>query len=210
MFDVEGFILVGGASSRMGRDKAELIFAGHSSIERIASELPSPVTLVGSRHEYRHLSLNNVPDLHENWGALWGIHASLADAKKPWAAIVACDLPFVTRELFARLRSLSDETTDAVVPIQPDGRPQPLCAFYRPKTCLPEAEKLIAQGEHTPRALLAKVKTQWVEFQQLADLPGANNFFFNVNTPADFELATKLFAERAQCQGHQVEKHAEF
>lgn len=197
MFDVEGFILVGGASSRMGRDKAELTYAGHRSIERIAAELPPPVTLVGGRHEYRHLSLKNVPDLHEHWGALGGIHASLAVAKQPWAVIVACDLPFVTRELFARLRSLADETSDAIVPIQPDGRPQPLCAFYRPKTCLPETEKLVAQGEHTPRALLATVKTRWVEFRQLADLPGASNFFFNVNTPGDFELATRIFAEAA-------------
>jgi molybdopterin-guanine dinucleotide biosynthesis protein A len=210
MFDVEGFILVGGASSRMGRDKAELMFAGHSSIERIAAELPPPVTLVGSRREYRHLSLRNVPDLHEHWGALGGIHAALADAKRPWAVMVACDLPFVTRELFARLRSLADEANDAVVPVQPDGRPQPLCALYRPKTCLPEAEKLIAQDEHTPRALLATVKTRWVEFPQLADLPGANNFFFNVNTPAEFELATKIFAEAVQRQEHSLEKLHEF
>jgi molybdopterin-guanine dinucleotide biosynthesis protein A len=200
MFDVAGFILVGGASSRMGSDKAELVFNGRTSLELIAAQLSAAVTsvaLVGARQEYRRLGLKNVPDLTERWGALGGIHAALAATDKEWAAIVACDLPFVTGDLFAHLMSLIDETNDAVVPLQPDGRPQPLCALYRRKTCLPEVDKLIAEGEHTPRALLANVKTHWVEFDKLQDLPGAANFFFNVNTPAEFELAQKIFKERA-------------
>jgi molybdopterin-guanine dinucleotide biosynthesis protein A len=198
MFDVAGFILVGGASSRMGSDKAQLLFNGRTSLELIAAELSaavSSVTLVGARQEYRRLALKNVPDLHERWGALGGIHSALAVTEKKWAAVVACDLPFVTRDLFARLMSLIDETNDAVIPMQPDGRPQPLCALYRRESCLPEVSKLIAEGEHTPRALLANVRTRWVEFDELRDLPGADNFFFNVNTPADFELARKTFKE---------------
>jgi molybdopterin-guanine dinucleotide biosynthesis protein A len=58
---------------------------------------------------------------------------------------------------------------------------------------LPEAERLIEKGEHTPRSLLAAVRTRWVEPGELEDLPAAKNFFFNVNTQADFEEAKKLF-----------------
>jgi molybdopterin-guanine dinucleotide biosynthesis protein A len=84
------------------------------------------------------------------------------------------------------------EGFDAIVPIQPDGRPQPLSAFYRRASCLPAAATLIAAGEHKPRALLASVKTQWVPFQGLADLPGANDFFLNVNTPEDYQQAKNV------------------
>jgi molybdopterin-guanine dinucleotide biosynthesis protein A len=199
MLDVAGFILVGGASSRMGSDKAQLVFNGLTSLELIAAQLSAAVpvvALVGARQEYRRLGLKNVPDLHERWGALGGIHSALAATEKQWAAIVACDLPFVTRDLFARLISLIDETNDAVVPLHSDGRPQPLCALYRRETCLAEANKLIVEGEHTPRALLANVKTRRVEFDELKDLPGADNFFFNVNTPADFELAQRILKEK--------------
>ena len=197
MLDVEGFILVGGASRRMGTDKAAMVIGGRTSLERVAAALSaavSPVTLVGARHEYDGVRLRNVPDVHGQWGALGGIHAALSAAEKDWALIVACDLPFVTPELFDRLQSFVDNDTDAIVPIQSDGRPQPLCALYRRATCLPELEKLIAAGEHTPRAVLANVRTRRIEFDELNDLPGADDFFFNLNTSADFARAKKLLA----------------
>jgi molybdopterin-guanine dinucleotide biosynthesis protein A len=198
MFDVEGFILVGGASRRMGRDKSQLVFNGLTSIERIATELLAVtprVATVGARQHYRHLSVRNVPDIHPGWGALGGIQAALRACELDWALIVACDLPFVTAPLFERLAALRDDEADAVVPLQADGRPQPLCALYRRETCLPEAEKLIEGDQHTPRSLLAVVRTRWVDPSELQDLPGATNFFFNVNTQADFEEARKLFDE---------------
>jgi len=197
MFDVEGFILVGGASSRMGSDKAHLEFAGRTGVELIAAALRpnvGTVRLVGSRGEAGLSPLQNVPDLHARWGALGGIQAALHACQTPWAAIVACDLPFVTDKLFTRLRQFAQEPFDAVVPIQPDGRQQPLCAFYRRESCLAATDRLIASDEHTPRALLASVPTRWVKFSELADLPNAEHFFFNVNTPPDHERAMSILA----------------
>jgi molybdopterin-guanine dinucleotide biosynthesis protein A len=182
----------------MGRDKSQLLFKGSSSIERIATELLAvalPVTMVGARQHSRHLSFRNVPDTHPGWGALGGIHTALQACERDWALIVACDLPFVTGQLFERLTAFRGNQSDAVVPVQADGRPQPLCALYRQETSLPEAQRLIDRDEHTPRALLAAVKTRWVQPDELEDLSGAKNFFFNVNTQADFEEATRLFDE---------------
>src|SRR5438093_707349 len=71
MFDVEGFILVGGASSRMGSDKAQLKFDGQTGVELIAAALrpiAGAVRLVGSREEACLSPLQNIPDLHERWG----------------------------------------------------------------------------------------------------------------------------------------------
>jgi len=197
MFDVEGFILVGGASRRMGRDKALLDFAGQPLFERIAHELSvvaSAVSLVGARQT--HSSFQNVPDVYQQWGALGGIHAALMAAKTDWAAVVACDLPFVTSALFERLVTFVNNTTDAVVPIQADGRPQPVCALYRVAPCLPEIEKLVSTGEHTPRALLATVRTRCVEFSEIRDLQGAEHFFFNLNRPGDLEKAQALLSQQ--------------
>jgi molybdopterin-guanine dinucleotide biosynthesis protein A len=200
MLDVEGFILVGGRSSRMGADKSRLQFGGQTSVERIAAEL-RPVTprisLVGPGCAGFDPDLRMVPDTYERWGALGGIHAAFGACIAVWALIVACDLPFVTRDLCSRLLTFSQqESPDAVVPIQPDGRPQPLCALYRCEPCRLEAEQLIASGEHTPRALLANVNTRWVRSAELIDLPGAQNFFFNVNTPADYEQAQQIWQNR--------------
>jgi molybdopterin-guanine dinucleotide biosynthesis protein A len=195
MFDVEGFILVGGKSTRMGEDKAALCFEGQTSIQRTAARM-APVTsrvcLVGARQDQGRSPFENVPDIHPQWGALGGIHAALISCRSQWALVVACDLPFLTTELFGRLESLRADQFDAIVPVQPDQRPQPLCAIYRRPTCLPHVERLIHRDEHTPRALLAAVNTRWVEFGELEDLPGADQFFFNMNTPADLAQARKI------------------
>lgn len=195
MFDVQGFILVGGASRRMGQDKAQLRLGPETLLDRIARQLSavtSSVTLVGGPEAYIGHSLPNVPDVYEKWGALGGIHAALSAAKTDWIIVIACDLPFVTRDLFERLKNFADESIDSIVPMQPDGRPQPVCALYRRETCLPEIERLVNAGEHTPRALLANVRTRHVQFAELNDLPGAKNFFLNLNTPEDFERAKRL------------------
>jgi molybdenum cofactor guanylyltransferase len=192
MLEVEGFILVGGASSRMGTDKALLELGGVNFVERIHTALSSiaaQTSLVGTLERRASWpQLPSVPDIHVKWGALGGLHAALAACRAEWAAIVACDLPFITGELFVRLASLR-ENFDAVVPVQPDGRWQPLCALYRARAAGMLAGQLIAEGERRPRALLQRGRTRLVAFEELKDLRGADRFFTNVNTPEDYAHA---------------------
>jgi molybdenum cofactor guanylyltransferase len=194
MFDVQGFILVGGASSRMGEDKARLMFDGQTSVELIAAALQRVtqlVTTVGWPLQEPG-TLPNIPDLREKWGPLAGIEAALLDAKSTHCLVVACDFPFVNGKLFERLLDFIDDS-DAIVPLQEDGRPQPLCAVYRVDTCLGEAEAAIAAGEHSPRALLDRVRTRFVPFTELSRLDGSKYFFFNVNTPESYQQAQEIF-----------------
>ena len=194
MLEVEGFILVGGASSRMGTDKALLKLGGQSFVERIhtaLSYITAKTSLVGD-FETQGLwpELPTVPDVHVKWGALGGLHAALAACRAEWAAVAACDLPFVTGELFVRLAALR-ENFDAVVPVQADGRWQPLCALYRASATRLRAAHLIAEGERRPRALLKMLRTRQVAFEELSDLQGADRFFTNINTPEDYANARK-------------------
>jgi molybdopterin-guanine dinucleotide biosynthesis protein A len=125
---------------------------------------------------------------------LGGLHAALAACRAEWAAVVACDLPFVTGELFARLMRLREDA-EAVVPVQPDGRLQPLCALYRTHPCRERARELIEQGERRPRRLVQAVRARTVAWEELADLTGAHLFFENVNTPEDYTQARSRFVE---------------
>jgi molybdopterin-guanine dinucleotide biosynthesis protein A len=184
----------------MGTDKARLVLGGQTFFERIASALQvvaSTVSVVSSSREGDHhrVRLNGhtlpvVTDVFEKWGALGGLHAALASARAEWAAVVACDLPFVTGDLLLRLASLCADY-DAVAPVQDDGRPQPLCAIYRTTACRPLIEKLIKGGERRPVTLLQSLRTRWVAFEELADLDGASRFFENVNTPEDYARAQR-------------------
>jgi molybdopterin-guanine dinucleotide biosynthesis protein A len=192
MDSIAGFILAGGESRRMGTDKSRLVLDGQSFVERIAGELSAvawSVSIVGSGPDVSQPSartnLPKVSDVYPHWGALGGVHGALSACSAAWALVVACDFPFVTRELFARLQSLG-EGFEAVAPIQSDGIPQPLCALYRAEPCRERAEQLIKSGERKPVALLQSVETRWVSFAELASLKGADHFFDNINTPEDY------------------------
>lgn len=186
---IEGFILAGGESRRMGTDKSQLLLQNQTFADRIAEtlfQMTDSVTLVGPRGE--HPELRSVPDVYPYWGALGGLHAALNACKRDWSIIVACDLPFVTAELFNHLFSLRHEH-DAIVPLQPDGRPQPLAAIYRVDVCRRRATELIESGRRRPLDLLHAVDTRWVPFAELMNLSQAERFFVNINTPADYDAA---------------------
>ena len=191
MTPIEGFILTGGQSRRMGTDKSRLKLDGVSFVERIVRELAAVTTsqkiVGGSGSEF---GLETAPDVYPNWGALGGVHGALASCSAPWALIVACDFPFVTSDLFARLAALR-ENFEAVAPIQRDGIPQPLCALYQREPCLRLAEQFIKSGERKPVALLQSIQTRWVSFDELKDMDGANRFFENINTPQDYDRVSK-------------------
>lgn len=192
MPEIEGFILTGGASSRMGIDKSRLRIGEQTFVERIAEALSAvarSASVVSSRHAPEDFGLPIVPDVFQNCGALGGLHAALSRARADWIAVVSCDLPFVSGKLFERLASLASEAHDAVAPVQEDGRAQPLCALYRRGHCLAVAEELLRAGELRPRALLTRVRTFWVTPRMLSDLPRAELFFRNLNTPDDYERA---------------------
>jgi molybdenum cofactor guanylyltransferase len=197
MESIAGFILSGGESRRMGTDKAQLLLNGQSFVERIAKEITAatplvlcPVTLVGDLAAGTKSNLPTARDIYPRWGALGGVHAALSASAADWALVVACDFPFVTKELFVRLASLR-ERFEAVAPVQKDLVPQPLCALYRVEPCLHRAEQMIKSGERKPIALLQSVRTRWVNFSEIEDLAGAARFFDNINTPQDYDRIVK-------------------
>src|SRR5688572_8425303 len=184
---IAAFILAGGASSRMGTDKSQLRLAQQTFTQRIAEtllQLTDSVFIVGRDSD--ESSLRSVADVYSKWGALGGIHAALAACSREWAIVVACDLPFVTSELFSYLAEQRMDH-DAVVPIQEDGRPQPLAALYRVDPCLRQATDLIEAGRRRPLDLLEAVKTRWVAFDEMRNFARAQSFFVNINTPEDYD-----------------------
>ena len=201
MFEIEGFILAGGASSRMGRDKARLRLGGATFVARIAEALHTitpQVRLVSARPDSAELNLPIVPDLFRECGALGGLHAALKVCRASWAAVVSCDLPFVTGDLLNRLATLAAPEHEAVAPLQADGRVQPLCALYSRTACLARAEELLQAGELRPRVLLQQVRTRFVLPAELDDLSNSDLLFLNINTPADFARAQEIIKQRLE------------
>ncbi len=173
----------------MGRDKARLKIYGKDFVDHLAivlSKVTQRISTVGSRYDKDIWKLPNVPDKFFQWGALGGLHAALSACETEWTLVVACDLPFVTEELFKRLAVLRGNY-DAVVPIQSDRKCQPLSALYRTEICLNIVEELITNAKRRPLDLLEKINTRFVEPIEWSDLTNAEHFFKNINTPKDYE-----------------------
>jgi len=101
---MEAFILAGGASRGMGTDKSQLLIDRQTFAERISDTLlkvTDSVTIVG--RQSAESTLPSIADVYPQWGALGGLHAALDACRRDWAIVVACDLPFVTAELFSSL-----------------------------------------------------------------------------------------------------------
>jgi molybdopterin-guanine dinucleotide biosynthesis protein A len=191
MQSISGFILIGGQSRRMGRDKSQLTIHGQTFVDLICDEMAAittSVTVVGGAPT--ETNLRHVGDVYPGWGALGGVHAALANCTSEWALVVACDFPFVKADLFLRMASLN-VGFDAIAPVQQDLIPQPLCTLYRVEPCLGQAEQLIKSGERKPVALLQSVRTRWMSFDELADLKGSTHFFDNINTPEDYDQTVR-------------------
>src|SRR5689334_2792881 len=129
-------ILAGGQSRRMGRDKALLRLQpeGPRLIELVlaaVTPLVSSVVISTNRpDDYRWLNWPLVEDNFKGFaGPLAGLEAGLTASPARLNLVIACDLPFVNPALLKYLLSQLQGAA-AVIPLNREGRPEPLCAVY--------------------------------------------------------------------------------
>ena len=188
----------------MGCDKARMAFCGEPLIERVLGRLapvagelvvttsrPSELAYLEER-AFGGLVPRIVSDLEGPAGAMRGIASSLAAARLPLAAIVACDMPFVSPELIGALSDrVKEGPLDVCVPREERGI-EPLCAVWRRQTCAPVARELLEQDRQRIRCLIDQVHADYLDEPQIVEVAGSTLCFENVNTPEEFAAAELL------------------
>ena len=180
-----GVILAGGASSRMGRDKALVEIDGRPMILHVAQALSdggcSPVWCQGGDAvRLGRLGFEVVPDpvgpadAPGRSGPVPAIATALANSTAATVVVAACDLPDLTRELVRSLVRVS-MGTGAVAVATSDGRRHLVAAW--PTAVLPELAGLIEQGVTAYGAALAQLGA--------VDVEAASDVLRNVNLPSD-------------------------
>ena len=191
--NVAGAVLVGGASSRMGRDKSHLPVAGVPCAVRVARVLASvfeDVLLVGGDPPAEAPG-RRVADGDGPVCALRGLVAALEHADAERVCVVATDMPAVTPTLVTGL--VAWPLHDAVVPRDAHS-PHPLCAIYSVERVLPVARDALAREALALRGVLDAVDTAYLEGDELARLDPTGLALRNVNTPEELAEAERLLA----------------
>jgi molybdenum cofactor guanylyltransferase len=176
-----GYVLAGGASRRMGRDKALLPLGSATMVEQIACAVRSAagnVTIMGPVERYARLGFPVVPDKIENCGPLGGLYSALSITKTDWNVLVACDMPHVTAIFLTQLIEAAQATdADCLVP-ETGGKLDPLCAVYHRRVAA-AAESAIHRKLLKMQDFISTLRTsRW-------PVPDPRPLH-NVNTPAEW------------------------
>lgn len=183
--DLSAFILAGGKSSRMGSDKALIVFQNEPLIVRLKNKIKpfcNQVFISGSNPEYSGFDAPLIPDVFPECGPISGLYSCLKFSASEWNLIVSVDSPFVNAELFSLLGSQTIDC-DCVIPKHEMGV-EPLIGFYN-KTSLPVIEEMIYSGDFKLMNLLARLNTSYLDCNSL--IQKYPRLFINLNRLEDFQ-----------------------
>jgi molybdopterin-guanine dinucleotide biosynthesis protein A len=213
---VAGFILAGGASSRMGRDKGLLDFGGVPLIlhtARLMQPLVAEVTIVGSPGRYTKLGLRAIADNAQTQdgpdrpgrGPLAGIAAALYATRSPWNLIVACDLPYLSAKwldwLLSRARG---SRCEAVIP-RTDHGIEPLAAVYR-RDCGAPIMTALARGVRKVSDAIDELRVELVYPREWRRIEPNELILRNMNAPRDYNEARKWWSAERLSEREHVKK----
>jgi molybdenum cofactor guanylyltransferase len=188
---VGGYILAGGESSRMGRAKALLEIRGEPLVVRTARLLrrvARTATVIGRVGEYQALGLCAIDDDWPGAGPLGAIATGLRASDAEWNLILACDLPYLTRDWleFLTRRTLASRA-DAILPMNVLGA-EPLCAMYR-KRGEATVRAAVAGGVRKVTDGLKELSIETIEPAEWKAFDSEGLLFKNMNSPEDYEEA---------------------
>ena len=176
-----GFVLAGGASKRMGQDKALLPYRGTTLVQHVAKTVRDSigsVKLIGDPHRLGHLGLPVFPDELPGCGPASGIYTALRMTETDWNLVVACDMPSVSSEILSQLLGRAEHAArNCVAAVGPYGQPEPLCAVYH-RRILPLLGRAIRDKRLKMRDLIKEMGAEWLKVDPSA--------LANVNTPAEW------------------------
>ncbi len=182
---LNGLVLTGGKSQRMGMDKGELIYHGitqnqyvYQMLSRICNQVFVSVNEQGKSNE----PLPELRDCFTGIGPMGGILTAFqSDPNAAWL-VLACDLPFLTANTLEYLVQHRNPSKPATAFFEPDGHfPEPLITIYEPRSYAILLQAL-SQGYSCPRKVLINSD---VEMLQAPDVKE----FENVNDPVAYQTA---------------------
>ena len=188
---VQGVVLAGGKSSRMGKDKTTLEYYGKSQLEHTVALLEENLlkTYVSVAYNQQLENHEYIQDKFIDLGSFGAICSAFQyNPNKAWL-VLATDVPFVDSNLIKLLLQHRDPSKIATA-IKGKSKPfvEPLITIYEPKA-YPVLLSYLAQGYSCPRKVLINADVAIVEVE--------DNLIRNINTPEEYKEALQLLKENS-------------
>ena len=197
---IDAFVLAGGASSRMGQDKALIRLGELTLVERALQLLRSiglAPRIVGSRPDLERFA-PVIADLRRDCGPLSGIEAGLFASESGTALFLPVDVPLLPAQLLVQLLARAELTMAAATMPRILGQHQPLCAIYR-RDLLPILSKALDAGDYKVMRVIQQGVAALSQSLDIFDIEITTtasgdysgwprmmaNAFLNCNTPED-------------------------
>ena len=186
---IQGLVLAGGKSTRMGTDKGTLNFYGKNQRD-VAIELLEKnnlKTYLSVREEQEIPIENKITDKFIGLGPFGAICSAFQENPDVAWLVIATDLPFVTNDVIQLLLKHRNPSKAATTIKGKDKQfPEPLITIWEPKSYTLLLNYL-AQGYSCPRKVLINSDIEIVEID--------DEFIRNINTPEEFKAAKKEINE---------------
>jgi molybdopterin-guanine dinucleotide biosynthesis protein A len=180
---VQGLVLAGGKSSRMGQDKTQLAYHGKSQRDYAVEILKNNLlqTFVSVAQDQKISTHQYIQDKFVGLGPFGAICSAFQqNPNKAWL-VVATDLPFVTEDLIKLLlQKRNPKKMATAIKGKSKEFVEPLITIYEPKA-YPVLLSYLAQGYSCPRKVLINSDVEIVEVD--------DDLIRNVNTPDEYQKA---------------------
>ena len=191
---LNGLVLSGGQSTRMGRDKGDIEYHSKSQREYVSDLLSSYCSevFISCNREQSKLITNTpkIEDAFLNQGPLGGILSAFQQAPNAAWLTVACDLPFLNEATIEHLIQRRNPSKMATAFRDAEGKfPEPLVTIWEPKA-YPVLLQFLAQGYSCPRKALIN--------SDVEILHAPDTFVFkNVNTKKEYNKVLSMLQKEA-------------
>lgn len=185
IFDASSYILIGGLSRRFGSPK----WKANVNNVRIIDHLWDVCKDFQSCHIIGKTKPEGVtyPFLQDQLDVqspIIGLLTALNHSDKDWIFLISCDLPLMTSETIQSIRTLGDQSADAIVPLVNDFK-QPICAFYH-KRILENVQSMVSKNELRLKNILDEIQSDYVVMDAF------EKEFTNMNTVEDLERILEI------------------
>ena len=194
--EVSGFVLAGGASRRMGFDKARLPLGSESMLDRqvrLLRAICRSVAIIGPPDRFPEAGIQVYEDEIPGQGPLGGILTGLRRARTEFSLFLGCDMPLMDAGFLRYLcgQALVSRASATLPPPWAKGV-YPLCAVLR-RRVISTVRSSLALGQNQVGRFFKKVQRRTISKAEFARAGFSPRIFYNANTPEEYQKVRQQF-----------------